>query len=201
MAFPTADREAWIRGDYGMLTRSRASSYLRRVLPTKAETRRKRRATHRFFGEAYVAATIEHAAGYYSSAKWLTNPSFLLRPAEEGEALNDRMELHKALWEHFGEAQLSELHSRAARMTEATGEKPGPPDLWLMDDAGDHHFVEVKLPRDSLRNCQLSGLAVIAASLRSRKGQPVTVEVIHLHPKSLETGEVELFQQFLKQVG
>ena len=201
MPFSEADRHAWVRGDYDMLTCSRASSYLRRVLPKKAEKRRKSRATDRFFGEAYVSAKVDHKSGYYGSFRWLTSAHFLSPPPEADELLTDRQELHRALWDYFGEAQLTALHKKARRVAEKSGEKPGPPDLWLIDEIGHHRFVEVKLPGDTVRLCQLAGLAVIAASLRSRTGRRVEVEVIDLHPNGMEPNKIDAFQRLLKQAG
>ena len=63
MPYSEVDRKAWVSGDYAWLTSSGASSYLKRVLPQKAETRRKGRVTGRFFGEAYVSAKLPHKAG------------------------------------------------------------------------------------------------------------------------------------------
>ena len=97
MPFSDADRQAWINGHYDLLKCSQASSYLRRVLPTKAEKRRKRRATDRFFGEGYVSAKVPHKFGYYGSFRWLTNPHFLSAPPTRDESLTDREELHKAV--------------------------------------------------------------------------------------------------------
>jgi len=201
MSFSEIDRRAWIRGEYDLLTGSRASSYLRRVLPKKSEKRRKRRATDRFFGEAYVSAQVTHKFGYYGSFRWLTNSHFLSRPPAADESLTDREELHKALWDHFGEAELTALHEKGRRVAEGTGEKPAPPDLWLIDEAENHRFIEVKLPGDSIRLCQLAGLAVIAASLPSRTGRRVSVEVVDLYPNGLEPNKIEAFQGFLRQAG
>ena len=85
-------------------------------------------------------------------------------------------------------------------MTNA-GEKPSPPDLWLIDGAGNHRFIEVKLPGDTVRDCQLAGLAVIASSLPSRPGMKVNVEVFDLHPSGIEPKKIETFHRFLKQAG
>lgn len=201
MPYSESHRKAWVSGDYAMLTSSGASSYLRRVLPQKAEKRRKHRATDRFFGEAYVSAELRHKSGYYGSFRWLTNPYFLSPPVPAKEPLTDREELHEALWDCFGKARLAALHEKAHRVRELTAEKPAPPDLWLIDEAGNHRFVEVKLPGDSIRLGQLAGLAVIAASLRSRTGAQVAVEVIDLHPNGLEPEKIAAFDRFLKRAG
>jgi len=202
MDFSEADRQAWIGGDYTALISSKASSYLKRVLPRKASTRRKRRETDRFFGEAYVSAHVSHESGFYGSFRWLTNSYFLSvpKPISQGP-LTDREELHCALWNHFGKAQLHSLHEKARRIEAATGERPGPPDLWLIEQSGQHRFAEVKLPGDSVRACQLAGLAVIAASLRPATGTQVTIEVFDLHPNGLEPKKVDAFRRFLEQAG
>jgi hypothetical protein len=95
MSYSEVGRRAWVGGDYAMLTSSAASSYLSRVLRQKAETRRRRRATDRFFGEAYVSAKVPHLAGYYGSFRWLTNSYFVSPPAPVQAPLTDREELHR----------------------------------------------------------------------------------------------------------
>jgi len=200
--FSENDRDAWVSGDYSLLASSRASSYLKRVLPRKAEKRRLRRATDRFFGEAFVATRVLHEFGYYGSFRWLTNPFFLTTPAiNTPGTLTDRDELHRALWDSFGEAQLRSLHMKAGRVEAATGEKPAPPDLWLIDQKGEHVFCEVKLPGDRVRACQLAGLAVIAASLKPATGSSVRVEVFDLHPKDLGARRTEAFKRFCREAG
>ncbi|MEW5982205.1 MAG: VRR-NUC domain-containing protein [Acidobacteriota bacterium] len=201
MSFSEIARQAWIRGDYGILKRSRASRYLRRVLPTKAKKRRKRRATDRFFGEAYVSAKLARSGGYYGSFRWLTNSYFLSRPSAANRSGTDREQLRWALWDQFDEALLTALHERARRVARQIGENPAPPDLWLFDNAGNHRFIEVKLPGDTVRPCQLAGLAVIARSLRSRTGKRVEVEVIDLHPDGMEPNKTKAFNRLLRLAG
>ena len=202
MEFSEADRHAWIGGNYSLLTSSTAAAYLKRVLPRKAEKRRKRRETDRFFGEAYVSEHVSHAAGHYGSIRWLTNPEFLSAPHVSGRGqLGDRDELHHALWTHFGEAQLRVLHSKTRQIEQATGERPSRPDLWLIDQFRNHQFAEVKLQGDSLRPCQLAGLAAIAASLRPATGAHVTIEVFDLHPNGLDPKKMNAFDRFLEEAG
>jgi len=140
----------WSKRDLSMLTNSGASEYLRRVLSEKARGRRKGRASSRFFGEAFVAAHEPHQRGYYSSFKWLTNRKFTDRNASfpKDGSRTDKEEFREALLECFDGGQLRALQARAEILYRATGERPVPPDLWLIDKSGHHRFIEVKLPSD-----------------------------------------------------
>ena len=166
---PAKDLEAWRRRRYGMLKRSSASPFLKEILCRKAENR----PGTRFFGEACVAAEFEHEHGWYGSFKWLTSPRYIRNTALTGSAAD----FAAALNEHFG--SLERLQERAARLSDALGFKPMPPDLWLIAD-GKHHFIEAKLPRDSVSNHQLAGMALLAKHLRSQK--PIVLLVAQLYP-------------------
>jgi len=53
--FPPSLLDAWQKGDYAMLTDSKASTYIKGILIEKAKQRQGRR----FFGEAFIASRIE----------------------------------------------------------------------------------------------------------------------------------------------
>ena len=53
--YPKSLLDEWKNGNYSMLMSSNASDYIKKILLTKA---RKRPGT-RFFGEAYIASTID----------------------------------------------------------------------------------------------------------------------------------------------
>ena len=168
------DLKAWQLGRHAILERSSASRFIKNILCGKA----KNRPGTRFFGEACVASTIQHEHGWYGSFKWLTSPRYVGGTALTGFAA----EFAAALNVHFD--GLERLQERAARLSDALGFKPMPPDLWLIAN-GKHHFIEVKLPWDSVSDRQLAGMALLAKHLRSKK--PVELSVAQLYP----AGEAE----------
>jgi hypothetical protein len=171
MTYSSRDLEAWRRGTYRMLERSAASDFLKRILCEKACCRPGRR----FFGEACVAARLEHQHGWYGSFKWLTSRRYLDGRGLDGYAA----EFSSALREHFDD--LERLQDRAQRFRSRFALAPMPPDLWLIAN-GEHRFIEVKLPGDSVSDRQLAGMALIKRYLRGNK--PTSVSVVQLHPES-----------------
>jgi len=170
--------EAWIKRRRDALPFPATSADLARLLRRKARGRSAR--TRRFFGEAYVASRTPHREAYYASYKWLTNRKF----ASSKKCSNRHQEqLRKALQDHFGLKQVEKLQrtvqelSRSCRK-ELAGKTPTAPDLWLVDRRGQHRFIEVKLPGDSVAPHQLAGMAAIACVLKGSGA--VLVEVIHL---------------------
>ena len=156
-------------------------TYLKRILASKAMKRAERRPNSSwFFGEAYVATNVEHIEGYYVPFEWLTNRRFAgVGAFREGSARRYQEELKTALSKHFP-TQLTALQQDAARLQGVIGEKPMPPDLWLIDHDGNHRFIEVKLPGDTVNSHQFAGLALIATCLTAKT--KVSVEIIDLHP-------------------
>ena len=186
LTFREAERQQWTRGDRTMLTNSRASPFLKRVLTEKARVR-----PNRFFGEAFVASHVSHDGGYYCSFKWLTSAIWTDRSKLQS---TDAAEFKEALREHF--PQLAELQARARPCTLSKrlgGQKPEAPDLWLIAN-GEHRFIEVKLPGDALRPPQYAGLALLAAHLPS--SMPIAVSVVTLD--SSEDQFLE-FEQLLRK--
>ena len=178
LTYPQASLEAWKAQRYRMLTSSGASRFLKRILKKKASGRG---GTRRFFGEAYVAVNTPHTEGFYGSFKWLTNPRFSDgRPFPDGQSSQYQKELRRALVKYFGTDQLVGLRKRAIAFRKRTGIVPVPPDLWLIDRYGNHRFIEVKLPGDSIKDGQLAGLALIATSLFVTTR--ISVEIADLTP-------------------
>ena len=64
--FSEHDLRAWRERDYSLV--KDCAEPLKRTLSERAANRPGRR----FFGEAYVAATVPHQDGWYGSFKWLT---------------------------------------------------------------------------------------------------------------------------------
>ncbi len=62
LAFPEGKLLEWKQGNYEMLARLPGSSFLRRILDEKARNRS--RLGRRFFGEAFVATSIDHEQGW-----------------------------------------------------------------------------------------------------------------------------------------
>ncbi len=155
------------------------SDYLRDIFKVKVGNRPESR---RFFGEAYVASIIKHREGYYGSFKWLTNPAFLSAKAfPAGDTQCFKEEFRAALHRHFGAIQLAALQKEAGNIKGLGGQKAVAPDLWLIDRHGNHRFIEVKLPGDTVAVTQLAGMAAIACCLRAKK--ELSVEIIELHPE------------------
>ncbi len=171
LAFPEADLLAWRRGDYALLDQLPPSSFIRRILDERIRNRPPGR---RFFGEAFVAVHVSHRAGWYGSFKWLTS----WPPAGRSPYA---AEYRRALSEAF--PHVTALQDDAlALCPHLAGKRPVPPDLWLCVN-GEHRFIEVKLPGDSIRPTQIAGLAAIATCL-SNKDQAVSVWVYNLYPST-----------------
>jgi hypothetical protein len=177
----------WKRGDYRLLQGSAAAQVIKDELIARARTRMagrrqrgKQAGDRRFFGEAFVAAKLDHAAGWYSSFKWFTAKRWL---AEGGAGTDSsfRSGFSAALQHPFGRNALTRLQEAAEILrAELDGRIPVAPDLWLSDGAS-HRFVEAKLPGDRLGDCQLAGFALLATSLDVPAR--VSLEVVELHPE------------------
>jgi hypothetical protein len=206
-SYPAGLLQAWTDGEYKMLTSSSASNYLKEILPEKAS---KRIGTRRFFGEAFVAANLRHEHGWYGSFKWLMTSKWL----HECKVPERQRLYREALRRYFGREQLEEVQSRARslhrkRGKTLKGKKPVPPDLWVVDAEGNHEFIEVKLPGDSMKPHQLAGLAIIASCLPAS----VSVRIISLCPGATgfldvretrelaENKEQTMFREFCAALG
>ena len=171
MSFPADAQKEWARSAAyrrRLLASSPAGSFVQRVLKQKAAVR-----PRRFWGEALVATAAPVEAGWYSSYKWLTSPSWT-----SGAEPSDPMEraFKKALRSHLPE--LPAVQDVARRYARRYGVKPVAPDLWLLRNDR-HWFLESKiLPGDSLSEAQLAGLAVIATYWPG-----VNVGVVYLQPE------------------
>ena len=194
MPYPSYLLEAWKDGDYSMLTRSKASDYIKEILVHKAKTRPGKR----FFGEAYIASRINMEAGWYNSFKWLTAAKWVT-----GEGLEPIFEkpFHAALMQYIGKELLYDLQAKAAffyngykekNMEGRQHKKPVAPDLWVIDENGRFIFIESKLPGDSINSHQIAGLALIKKHLEVLT--QVSVSIINLYPEDLDLKN--LFTEF-----
>ncbi|MFZ0132572.1 MAG: hypothetical protein WAK95_08505 [Desulfobacterales bacterium] len=176
MTYPRELELAW-RQSCEMLNSSQACQYLKDILCGKAS--RRRAGTRRFFGEAYVATQVPHVEGYYGSFKWLTNLIFLgNKPFPSCPTQAFQLQYRSALHRHFRE-NLERLQQNASKFKLKAGIKPATPDLWLLGAAGNHRFIEVKLPKDEVGLSQIAGLSLIASSF-SRPN--LSVEIVELSP-------------------
>jgi hypothetical protein len=172
--------EGWTKRRRNAIRFSEASADFARLLKKKSRGRTAR--TQRFFGEAYVASQIRHREAHYASCKWLTNRRFAgIR--ELADPHHER--LRQALQQHFGQNRIETLQRAVralarSRRKQLHGKTPTAPDLWLVDWRGQHRFIEVKLPGDSVAPHQFAGMAAIACLLNAPEHR-VTVEVIHLN--------------------
>jgi hypothetical protein len=198
MAYAAESLAAWQRGPE-MLEESSADEDLKKVLKQKREAR----PGSRFFGEAFVATTLDHTHAFYGSFQWLTTSRFLggdsFPPSPTREF---RERYRRALHDFFG-TELAALQDNAMRLRDRTGVKPAAPDLWLVQRSW-HRFIEVKLPRDRVRDNQLAGLAVIAVSL-ARARKRISVELIELYPEGQaphlkDTDSADRFRQFRREI-
>jgi hypothetical protein len=180
LSFPQRTLERWQDGHCDdVLGRLESDSFIRRVLDQKLANRR--RPGRRFFGEAFVVAELKPQSAWYGSFKWLTS-----WPTTSASSFG--AEYRAALGAAFPE--VSGLSPRVLSLCQHLGgKKPVPPDLWLILN-GQHHFIEVKLPRDRVRRTQLAGLAAIATWLAPRRDAVVSVYELyaegHAEPRSAE---------------
>jgi len=179
MCFPPSLLDAWQKGDYAMLTDSKASTYIKGILIEKAKQRQGRR----FFGEAFIASRIEMKEGWYNSFKWLTQEKWL-----SGENLYSGFEwnFHIALVRLFGSDKLTILQERANALFNAHegklgGSKPVAPDLCIVAQDGSIRFIESKLPGDTIKAHQIAGMALIKKYLESLNNV-IKVSIIELTP-------------------
>ena len=171
--------DAWIKRRRNAISFPSTSAGIAKQLRRKVRGRSVR--SPRFFGEAFVLSKNPHRDALYSSCKWLTNPRFV----EDRKLPDPELErLRAALHNHFGAKQIKKLQrvvrALAHDQRRALHNKlPTAPDLWIIDKRGQHWFIEVKLPGDSLAPHQLAGMAAIASVLRGPRH--VTVEVVQLN--------------------
>ncbi len=112
----------------------------------------------------------------------MTNPRFSdgREFSGRGKSIKFQVALRNALLKYFGKDQLAKLRKKAIAFEKETCIRPVPPDLWLVDGRGNHRFIEVKLPGDSIKARQLAGMAVIASCLRPKS--KMSVEIVDLNP-------------------
>ena len=183
MEFSESDLRAWKNGKCSLV--KDCSRPLKQILRKKACAR----PGSRFFGEAFVAAHVDHEEGWYGSFKWLTSPKWY-----GDQTLEDRYQakFRDALRRNFPDLMAFQQIA-AASMRKLGGRKPVGPDLWLITP-GKHRFIEVKLPYDRLGRHQLFGLALIA--LFFRRDRPVSVEIVNLHSGKKPARSDQLARQF-----
>lgn len=176
LPYPQPLLEQWKKGDYSMLERSRASDYIKNILIGKAKTR----PGPRFFGEAFIASTMDMKEGWYNSFKWLTNPNWLSGNGLEGEF---ERPFYDALLKYFGVEMLATLQNKASLcfQKQLSDLKPVAPDLLILSKDGELKFIESKMPDDTIKLHQVAGLALIKKYLDFSK--PVTVSLITLYPQ------------------
>jgi hypothetical protein len=178
MPYPESLLEAWKKGDYSILTNSKASDYIKSILISKA----RKRTGRRLFGEAYIASNTEMVEGWYNSFKWLTSKKWIT-----GKGLEDKFEkpFHEALMKYIGKEKLIDLQCRAKNLFKnGVKQKPVAPDLWLITKSGKFMFIESKLPGDVINHHQIAGLALIKKYLDAVK--PVSVVIVTLYPENFD---------------
>lgn len=165
MDYPGSLLDEWKRGDYSFLTSSKAPQYIKDILVHKA----RERPGKRFFGEAYIAATLgkDMTDGWYNSYKWLTANKWItgrnLEPSFEAP-------FYVALKKRIGVTRISNLQKRTntyfeTHESELEYKKPVAPDLWFINKSGGFVFIESKMDRDRISPHQLAGLALIKKHL------------------------------------
>jgi len=166
MDYPKSLLDQWKKGDYSLLTASKAPEYIKDILVFKAEKRPGRR----FFGEAYIASSLGHSMteGWYNSYKWLTGAKWVT-----GKNLEPRFELpfYEALRHRVGASIIADLQQRSKEYydrcsRELEYKKPVAPDLWFVDANENFMFIESKMEGDQIRPHQLAGLALIKRYLK-----------------------------------
>ncbi len=164
--------EAWINGDYSMLTSSTSSDYIKKIIVRKA----KKRPGTRFFGESFVSSLLykKMNEGWYSSYQWLTSDQWLT-----GKSLTSRFEklFYEALHTHLGTDPLTKIQNNSKNFLYKNKIKPRAPDLWLIDKSGEHHFIECKKGSDKIHCGQIESLAIIKKYLKC------LIRIINLYPE------------------
>ena len=195
MTFPDNLLQKWRTGDYTMLTQSRASDFIKRILLFK---KARRAPDQRFFGEAFIATNTGMINGYFNSYQWLTAAKWV-----NGKGLKPDLEMpfHKTLMEHFGKDAMTNLQQKAISLYHnekaQLSKKPATPDLWIIDKNNHHRFIESKLPDDNISEKQLAGLALIKKYLGEIA--PISVSLVCLYPENCKRPEQkDCSQEFLR---
>ena len=218
-SYRAALREKWESGHYECLPWSKSSKWIRKMLSRKAKTRlngqirQGKKGSRRFFGEAYVATSEANREVWYNSFKWLMAPRYV----RDIKLPIPQHRFRDALRSSFDLDQIRDLQAKSSILWSTHremlgGKKPVPPDLWLVADRGRHRFIEVKLPKDTIKPHQLAGLALISTLLKDKKGRPVSVEIVKLFErpiddehrrseKQLSARETKQFQAFRRAIG
>ena len=188
--FPSGALERWKSGDYGLLQESAASACLKRILVERNKKRAPKGPSY-FFGEAWIVACVRpHVEGIYGSFKWLTAKEWS-RSGRAKKSDSWHLEEYKTLLNKYvpflDEIQLAagklKVLSIGPSSDKATRKKlsPSEPDLWLIDSAERHHFIEAKIhPKDEATKQQVAGLALISHHFR-KHGLSVSTEVLTLY--------------------
>jgi len=176
MSFPPEFLKKWRMGDYSMLTSANIPSYIKQIIVQKAKVRPGRR----FFGEAFVAISMskEIKDGFYCSYKWLTAEKWIT-----GKGLKPEFEIpfYEGLHKYIGTGNLKEIQKRSNKYREShDGNRPVASDLILIDNKDRLMFLEIKLPRDTIRPNQIPGLAI----LKSFEPLNADVSIISLYPEN-----------------
>lgn len=176
MYYPESLINAWKRGErsgYSMLLNSNASDYIKKILIAKAKNKKSRR----YFGEAFIASNIAMNEGWYNSFKWLTARKWVT-----GSGLKNEYErsFYNALSKYI---DLSALQSKVIQYynkhkAELNNKKPVAPDLWVIDPSGAFHFIEAKLPGDTLKPHQRAGLLLINQHLKHFLSISITIVIL-----------------------
>lgn len=185
MAYCESELEEWEKGNISQLINSNAPLFIKNFIEFKKKPQSSRCKSTWYFGESYVASKLADFTkeGWYSSFKWLYAAKWLTGNT------NNRFEAtfyKEALTKYIGD-KLPKLYN-ASNKVNGFPNQPATPDLWLVDNRGQHHFIEVKTWRwdyvndkwktDTPKKEQLAALALIQFFLHFK------VYIILLYPKN-----------------
>lgn len=208
--YPNDLLESWMNDkNYSMLESFHASKYLKDILIYKATKRNKKKPSTWFFGEAYIASTLDMSAGWYNSFKWLTSKQWITGKGLEAKF---KKPFYNTLMTNVGLQVVKTLQQKTDVLFENHKEKfydpkkkkyhkPVAPDLWLICK-DQYRFIESKLQMDDYSDTakphQIAGLALIKKYLKV--SHPVSVSIMYLYLRGSkpikDDGVEKLFNEF-----
>jgi len=183
MTYFESELGEWEKGNISQLKNSNAPLFIKNFIEFKKNPESSRCKSPWYFGESYVASKLADFTkkGWYSSFKWLYADKWL-----KGNTTNrfETIFYKEALTTYIGD-KLQKLYNVSNKVT-GFPNQPATPDLWLVDNKGQHHFIEVKTWRwnyvknkwdkDTPKEEQLAGLALIQRFLQGK------VYIVLLYP-------------------